>query len=149
MFNLKTKKRKNSKLAWVWNWAKFNLVGVLGVFVQLFLLKLFVTIGISYVLSTLIAVEITIIHNFFWHENWTWQEDTSKANKFVDRLFRLAKFNSTTGGISLLGNLVLMKIFVGGFNLPILIANLLAIICCSTLNFLVSHKVVFRKQAAV
>lgn len=149
MHKLKFDKLENNKLAWVWNWSKFNLVGILGVVLQLFLLKIFITIGVSYVLSTLIAVEITIIHNFFWHENWTWQEYTSKANKFSDRLFRLAKFNSTTGGISLLGNLVLMKIFVGVFNLPILIANLLAIICCSTLNFLVSHKVVFRKQAAV
>ncbi|MBI4853464.1 MAG: GtrA family protein [Acidobacteria bacterium] len=137
------------KVSWIWNWCKFNLVGLLGVALQLSLSRLFAAINLDYLLATFIAVEITILHNFYWHEHWTWREQTLKSNHFFDKLFRLVKFNSTTGAISLIGNLVLMKFFVGAFHLPITFANLLAIISCSTLNFLVSHRVVFRNHQTV
>lgn len=133
------------KFAWMWNWCKFNLVGLLGIILQLSLLKVFTVINIDYLMATFMAVEITIIHNFFWHESWTWKERTSSSRKSLDKFSRLVKFNSTTGGISLVGNLLLMKVFVGIFHLPITLGNLLAILSCSTLNFLVSHKIVFRK----
>lgn len=137
------------KFAWFRNWCKFNLVGLLGIILQLSLLKTFTVINIDYLLATFMAVEITIIHNFFWHESWTWREHRASSTKFFNKFSRLAKFNITTGSISLIGNLLLMKVFVGTFNLPITLANLLAILSCSTLNFLVSHKVVFRKTQTI
>ncbi len=136
----------NNKFTWTRHWCKFNIVGLLGVILQLCLLKCFTAIGVGYLVATVIAVEITIAHNFFWHEHWTWQERTVSSNKTSDRLSRLVKFNSTTGMVSLIGNLLLMKLFVGTIHLPIILANLLAIASCSTINFLVSDLVVFRKQ---
>ncbi len=130
----------------MWHWCKFNLVGLLGVVVQLCLLKCFTAIGVGYLVATVVAVEITIAHNFFWHEHWTWQERTISSNQFSNRLSRLVKFNSTTGMVSLIGNLLLMKLFVGTIHLPVILANLLAIASCSTVNFLVSNLVVFPKQ---
>jgi putative flippase GtrA len=133
----------DNKFGWMISWGKFNLVGLLGVVLQLSLLKIFVTIGIGYLVATLISVEITIIHNFFWHEHWTWHERTSKSLSL--KLIRLMKFNITTGLISLVGNLLLMKVFVSNFHLPIVLANLLAIVSCSIFNFLVSQLFVFQK----
>ncbi len=133
----------DNKTSWIISWGKFNLVGLLGVVLQLSLLKLLVAIGVGYLVATLIAVEITIIHNFFWHEHWTWRERAS--NKFSLQLIRLAKFNTSTGLISLIGNLLLMKVFVSNLHLPIILANLLAIASCSIFNFLVSHLFVFQK----
>ncbi|MBN8724959.1 MAG: GtrA family protein [Acidobacteria bacterium] len=133
----------DNKISWIISWGKFNLVGLLGVVLQLSLLKLFVTIGVCYLVATLIAVEITIIHNFFWHEHWTWRERTSK--NFSSQLIRLAKFNTSTGLISLVGNLLLMKVFVSNFHLPVVLANFLAIASCSIFNFLVSNLFVFQK----
>jgi putative flippase GtrA len=132
----------DNKTSWIISWGKFNLVGLLGVVLQLSLLKLFVAIGVGYLVATLIAVEITIIHNFFWHEHWTWRERASK--NFSSQLIRIAKFNTSTGLISLIGNLLLMKVFVSNLHLPIILANLLAIASCSIFNFLVSHLFVFQ-----
>jgi dolichol-phosphate mannosyltransferase len=127
------------------DWCKFNIVGVLGVVLQLVLLKCLVALGIGYIVATAIAVEITIIHNFFWHEHWTWKYRIGKK----DRYYRLLGFNSTNGLISLLGNMLFMKIFVGTFHLPIILANLIAIILCATFNFFVSNQLVFRKKSTM
>lgn len=53
-------------------WLKFSAVGVAGVAVQLSALSLFARAGINYVLATTLAVELALLHNFAWHEVWTW-----------------------------------------------------------------------------
>jgi putative flippase GtrA len=54
-------------------WLKFNTVGLIGIGVQLFVLALLKSgLGMNYLLATTIAVEIAVIHNFIWHERWTW-----------------------------------------------------------------------------
>jgi len=54
-------------------WCKFNLVGGMGIVVQfaaLFLLK--GALHFNYLLATAIAVEAAVVHNFVWHEQFTW-----------------------------------------------------------------------------
>jgi len=41
------------------------------------------------------------------------------------------------------GNLVLMRVFVGGIGMNYVVANLVTIATCSVVNFLVSDRVVF------
>lgn len=126
------------------DWCKFNLVGLLGIIVQLSLLKILVLLDVGYIVATAIAVEITIVHNFFWHEYWTWRDRVNQ--NLSDRFFRWLRFNTTTGLISLVGNLLFMKLLVGSVHLPITLANLLTIGLCATFNFLVSDQFVFRKR---
>jgi putative flippase GtrA len=87
-------------------------------------------------------VEATVIHNFFWHERFTWA-DRGRTG-IVESLRRFAKFNLTTGAFSIVGNLVFMRIFVGLTHLPVTAANLASVAACSLLNFVVSDRVVFR-----
>jgi putative flippase GtrA len=87
-------------------------------------------------------VETAVVHNFIWHERYTWAD--RRMLRFRDVLLRLARFNLTTGAISILGNVLLMRLMVGQAHLPPLLANLLTIAACSVLNFLVSDRVVFR-----
>jgi len=57
------------------HWLKFNAVGTIGIFVQLSVLAMLRSgFGWNYLLSTAAAVEITVIHNFLWHERFTWAE---------------------------------------------------------------------------
>lgn len=65
-------------------------------------------------------------------------------------LLRLLHCNLTTGAISILGNLLSMRMLVGQAHLPSLPANLVSIAGCSLVNFLVSDTLVFRtsKRAA-
>ena len=125
------------------HWLKFNTVGVVGVGVQLAVLTLLKSgLGIHYLIATVLAVEATILHNFFWHERWTWIDRTAGSAR---QLKRLVRFNLANGLVSIAGNLGLMWLFVSRFHLQYILANLLAIIVCSIVNFIVSDKLVFLK----
>jgi putative flippase GtrA len=123
-------------------WLKFNAVGAIGICVQLAVLaSLRAGLGWNYLLSTAFAVEVTIIHNFLWHERFTW------ADRFTDsRLGRFAAFNLSNGAISLLGNLGIMKLLAGVFGLNYFVADIIAIAACSLLNFAVGDQFVFTQS---
>ena len=56
-------------------WLKFNLVGGFGIVVQLAaLLGLKSGLHLGYLPATALAVEAAVIHNFFWHERYTWAD---------------------------------------------------------------------------
>ena len=125
------------------HWFKFNAVGLIGVGVQLLVLAfLKSTLNMNYLVATVLAVEATILHNFIWHERWTWIDRTRNASGI---LMRLIRFNLANGLVSLAGNLGLMWVLVSQFHLHYLVANLIAIIMCSIVNFIVSDKLVFLK----
>jgi putative flippase GtrA len=87
-------------------------------------------------------VEVTIMHNFAWHERFTWRERSSRAATQILR--RFAELNLSTGMISIVVNLALMKLLVGAARLDVLLANLISVLACSLLNFLVGDRVIFR-----
>jgi putative flippase GtrA len=129
-------------------WLKFNAAGILGVGAQmgaLYLLTHFV--GLNYLIATAIAVETAILHNFVWHERYTWRLRTRVDPHSALR--RLLHFNLSNGMVSLVGNLLLMKLFVEWLDLPILAANLGAIAACSTLNFVIAEYFVFAAKPDV
>lgn len=124
---------------------KFYSVGAAGALVQLAALALFKTIlRFHYLTATALAVETAVLHNFLWHERWTWNDRTAGDSSPWRIAARLARFNLTTGLISILANLVLMRFFVGTLRIPYLPANVLAIVTASLVNFLASEKLVFR-----
>ena len=57
---------------------------------------------------------------------------------------RLFRFNAGNGLISLIGNIVLMWLFVSLMGVNYMIANVIAIAACSVLNFYVSDRLIFR-----
>jgi putative flippase GtrA len=124
-------------------WLKFNLVGGIGIGVQLaVLVALKSGLHLNYLLATILAVEAAIIHNFLWHERFTWLECPKER-----ALLRFLKFNLTTGAFSILGNLGFMRLFAGTLHLHYLLANFITIAICSVANFLVSDRFVFGKPA--
>lgn len=128
-------------------WIKFNIVGSIGIVVQLSALATFrYWLRLDYLLATGLAVEITVIHNFLWHERFTWAD--RQAVRPMQSLVRLAKFNASNGTVSIVGNLVLIRILVGELRSNYVTANLLAIAACSVANFLLGDRVVFTKADA-
>jgi putative flippase GtrA len=138
---------RNETGAWrpiAMRWLKFNAVGALGIAVQLaVLLGLRTGLHLSYLLATALAVEAAVVHNFLWHERYTWADRVKPS--WRKSLPRLLRFNLTTGGVSIAGNLALMKAIVGWGHLNYLVANGIAIALCSLVNFLVSEGWVFEK----
>lgn len=140
-------------------WLKFNFVGAIGIGVQfaaLFLLK--GVLGFDYLLATAFAVEAAIVHNFVWHEQFTWVDRIKPDRIRLDpinrqglepswrrSLPRFLRFNLTTGAVSIVGNLALMKVMVGQGHMNYLLANAIAITLCSVANFLVSDEWVFER----
>ena len=120
---------------------RFNAVGVLGFAVQLAVLALAVHAGVHYLAATAIAVEVAILNNFFWHERWTWR-DRPAAGRM--RAVRLLRFHALNGGVSLAGNIALMRLLVGVLGMPPLSANAIAVLCCAIVNFFASDRGVFR-----
>ena len=123
-------------------WLKFNTVGLLGMGFQLIALALLKGgLGLNYLAATLIAVESAVLHNFIWHERWTWWERTRRnASGVLGRLFR---FHMANGLISIVGNLALMWLLVSRLHVHYLVANVTASAACAILNFLASDRLVF------
>ncbi|HZR55587.1 MAG TPA: GtrA family protein [Terriglobales bacterium] len=126
-------------------WLKFNAVGGIGIVVQLIVLAVLKTgLHIHYLIATAAAVEITVLHNYMWHEKFTWID-----RKCERRFGRALKFNLSNGLISVVGNITLMQLLVGSMHIHYLAANVVAIAVCSIANFLVSDRFVFRMENQV
>ncbi|MBI2681711.1 MAG: GtrA family protein [Acidobacteriales bacterium] len=121
-------------------WLKFNAAGALGVLVQLLALAVLAR-HMNYLAATALAVEMAVLHNFAWHERLTWRERTQHSTRGVWR--RLVRFHLANGTISILGNLLLMRWLAGGLGWPLVAANGLSILICSTLNFAAAEIYVF------
>ena len=121
---------------------RFNAVGLLGIGVQLAALTFFKGgLHLHYLVATALAVEAAVLHNFAWHEGWTWRGRAGMGEH--TRSGRLLRFHVTVGLVSILGNLILMRLLVGWMHLPYLAASLIAIGACALVNFLASDRYVF------
>lgn len=127
-------------------WWKFNLVGGIGIAVQfaaLFLLKS--VFHLHYLVATAFAVEAAVMHNFVWHDQFTWSDRTSSIREWSASFRRLLRFHVANGAVSIVGNVALMKVMVGLGEMNYLMANAIAIALCSVTNFLVSEEWVFAR----
>jgi len=126
-------------------WVKFNAVGALGAAVQLSSLALFNrwTAGNHYLCASAAAIEITLLHNFIWHLNYTWRDRRHSASP----VRQLVRFHLSIGMVSMVGNLVLMRLLVRETHLPLLVSNAIAILCCSMANFRLGNSWAFAATA--
>jgi len=125
------------------HWIRFNVVGAGGFALQsgaLFVLT-HTTLHVTYLVATALAVELAVLHNFVWHQRWTWKD--RPAATMLESLCRLAKFNVTNGLVSLVGNVAFMAILVGRLGLPIAGANLISVGVCSICNFVLADRIAF------
>ncbi len=126
----------------------FVLVGWLGFALQLVSLEaLTAGMGVAFLPATAVAVEVAILHNFLWHERWTWGDRAAVDPKGVWR--RLGRFQVTSGLVSLAGNLFVTGAILIVTDWPLIVANTLAVGGCAVLNFVAADRLVFRVDALV
>ena len=135
----------SQKSALVWlarlmpSWLRFNAVGIGGVAVQLCVLWTLVNFAhLEYLVATACAVEVALLHNFVWHEAWTWRGLARR-----DRWRRLLRFHLASGFLSIAGNTIFTWCFKQTLGIPLLTANIAAIAVTSLLNFAVASCWVF------
>ncbi len=125
-------------------WLRFNLVGAMGMVLQLAALALLSHLAPGlYLIASAVAVELAVLHNFIWHIHYTWSDRRHHCTLFS----QLLRFHLSNGLVSLLGNLALMRFLVHTAHRPVLVANLIAILCCSFANFALSHNWAFATNA--
>jgi putative flippase GtrA len=124
-------------------WVVFNTVGFAGMLVQLAVVALFVrAFGVGYLAATALGVEAAVLHNFIWHQCWTWRDRPAHSAKTTAS--RLMQFHLLNGAVSLAGNLVVTAFCTGVAGLDAVASNLIAIVACSLVNFTASESFVFR-----
>lgn len=124
-------------------WTRFAAVGLMGLCVQLATLHVLTRLWhMHYVIAVVMSVEMAILHNFVWHERWTWRDRRSLAPDTT--LDRLVRFNAASGVVSLVGNVAFTALFVTLAGLPVIVGNIAAITCLTIVNFFVADRLAFR-----
>jgi len=122
---------------------KYAVVGLSGVIVNAGLLFFFTEyVGLFYLISSIIAVEISIISNFTWNELWTFQ-DLSNQHKGIVKRFGKFNFVSIVGIIINVSVLFLITNFLGVYYL---ISNLFGIGAATLWNYFVNLKWTWSKN---
>ncbi len=123
-------------------WVIFYSIGGIGFFVQLVVLGALVEwVRLDYLAATALATETAVLHNFVWHECWTWRDRTAVDGAGL--WGRFLRFNAASGTVSVAGNVVFTAFFASLFDIHYVAANVLAIAACSALNFLAADRFVF------
>lgn len=123
----------------------FVAVGFAGFVVQLVALAaLTMALDVPHMAATAMAVELAILHNFVWHERWTWADRTAMDPDGTWR--RLARFHVSAGVVSVAGNLLVTAWITAVASIPLLAANALAVGVCTALNFVTVDRLVFRQE---
>ncbi|MFP4523935.1 MAG: GtrA family protein [Candidatus Woesearchaeota archaeon] len=119
---------------------KFAIVGGTGVLVNMGVLAAVTELaGVTYQVSSLIAIETAIIWNFFLNHKWTFRKSTNPSSTFV----KLLKFNavSIVGAAINWGVLVLLTEAFGVFYL---LSNLAGIAVAVVWNYLANAHYTWR-----
>ena len=128
-------------------WIRFNGVGALGSGLQLALVAVLVrAAGVHYLWATAAGIEAAVLHNFCWHECWTWADRRTGHGSGVAG--RLLRFHAANAVISLAGSLMLTRVLTGSLGADPIAANIVSILACGALNFGASEWLVFRRAAA-
>ena len=121
---------------------KFNLVGLLGAALQLAVFSLLVKNSHwPEAPAVLLAVEAAVLHNFLWHERFTWRD--REAMNIRQRAVRLWRFHAGNGLLSLTGNAALTYVFVEWLGVPAIVSAAAAIALCAPANFLLADRWVY------
>ena len=120
---------------------KFALVGAIGMTLQLSLLVLFTRkFQLPTTISTALAVEITVLHNFAWHQRFTWKDRERSS------LRSLLRFHIGNGAVSLLGNIFINSILIDHLLVAPWLAGVISIASCSIVNFAIADSWAFSNR---
>jgi len=100
---------------------KFNIVGLLGVFVNEGVLLLLALGGVYYVYASALAIEVSIVSNFILNDLWTFRD-----RRHGHIAVRLLKFNGLMM-IGLVVNLAILYVGTTYFQIHYAISNLIGI----------------------
>lgn len=124
---------------------KFFAVGLSGFIVNmgvLYVLSEF--FNIYYIVSSIIAIEISILTNFILNDLWTWGDRAKKS------LFnRLIQYHISVGITAILINWLFLIFFTEVIGVYYLISNLIGIAAGTLFNFIINDIWTFKNQVKI
>ncbi len=119
--------------------AAFAFVGACGLVVQMAALEVLLTAtAAGPVVATAIAVELAVIHNFAWHERWTWRDRRAATTGQ-----RLVRFHVANGVMSVGVALACVALLTRTLGWSPVLANTVAVALTGIVNFLALDRWVF------
>jgi len=125
--------------------AKFAAVGGSGVVVNMLVIYLLTEFAqLHYTISSLFAIEISILFNFALNNAWTW------ADRKESPLFeRLRNYHIAAGLTAFVGNWGMLILLSEYFGLNYLVSNLIGIATGALLNYYLNDMWTFREAQSV
>jgi dolichol-phosphate mannosyltransferase len=122
---------------------RFGVVGTSGLLVnQGLLMLLHGAIGLPLLLSSLVAIETSILSNFTLNSLWTWKVGLGGSLRGWAQ--NAARYHAATITSAFAGNVVVLMALVHLFGTDYRIANLVGIAVGTVFNFLAGEFWVFR-----
>ena len=123
----------------------FTFVGVSGIVVNnaiLFYAK--ESLHVPLAIASLIAIQIAIINNFIWNRQFTWTDRPMLGWASIrPGLIKFTLVSWVAGGL----NWILLLLLTRFFDLYYILANLVAILCASVLNYFLNDLWTFRRRS--
>ena len=122
---------------------KFGLVGISGILVNMgFLWYLTEFVGFYYLVSSLFAIELSILNNFIWNDLWTFKSGVS--HKLSSRWHRLISFHAVSAG-GLVINLGILYLLTSVGGVYYLLSNIIGILVGFGWNFIMNRRVTWTR----
>ena len=122
--------------------ARFGVVGASGVVVnQGLLMLLHGGLGAPLLLSSISAIEISIITNFLLNHVWTWR----LSLRVPGVMRRCLQYHAAAVMAAFAGNVIVLMTLVEGFGVDYRIANLVGIGVGTVINFTAGELWIFRR----
>jgi len=123
---------------------KFCLVGASGVLVNMFFLWFFTErAGIYYLLSSLFAIEISVLNNYVLNDLWTWH-DRGKEGR-AEYFKRMLQYHLSSSA-AILTNLSVLWLLTDLVHIYYLTSNFFGILCGTFLNFFLNDRWTFKHR---
>jgi len=116
---------------------KFGIVGLSGIVVNLAVLTLLLTAGISGYVALFFAIVVAILNNFLWNDLWTFRDSARRAVTSIWQRLWLFYTVSAGGAVINYGVAVLLTNFIG---MKIDLADLIGILIGFVWNFLINRR---------
>ena len=121
---------------------KFSVVGASGVAVNMGLLYALTRfMGIHYILSSILAIEVSILTNFILNDIWTWRDRQKKTY-----WKRMLQYHISVGITALLANWLLLIFFTEVVGLHYMWSNLIGISVGMLFNYTLNDLWTFRNN---
>jgi dolichol-phosphate mannosyltransferase len=123
---------------------KFSIVGLSGIAVNQGLLCILTEhVRLFYMISSIIAIEISIVTNYFLNDLWTWRDRSKQI-----WIKRITKYHSVSLA-SLLVNWAVLVSLTEFLRVHYLKSNLIGIACGMLINYILNDIWTFREKRLI